>query len=171
MKKISAVFRAVGFLILAAGVCAPAAGYAEKAAAAAECPCGKDCGCAEGKGKCACGKTCACRAEGKKHVCGPECKHAHAAATCPAHVPGAEVKVENAADGIVIRVTAKEKAAVEKIQAAGAKMAEGKCCGMHGRGKAAKTGGWSCPMKGCYSGEKTKDGKCPHCGMELKRDK
>lgn len=102
------------------------------------------------------------------------------ASACPMHMEGVEKKVENTADGITITITSKDKAVVEKLQAH-AKDEGGECCkakmkgGKHEHGKADKAtkgdkaAGFSCPMKGCYTGPNTKDGRCPHCGMKLEK--
>lgn len=90
---------------------------------------------------------------------------AGAAWSCPLHIEGSDVKMENIEDGVLIRVTSKDKAVVAKIQAA-AKEDAG-----HGKAKAAKGETYACPMKGCYVGPNTKSGMCPHCGMKLEKKK
>ncbi|MBI5622738.1 MAG: hypothetical protein HY924_03060 [Elusimicrobia bacterium] len=100
---------------------------------------------------------------------------------CPAHVEGAQVKVDNTADGVVITITAQDPKAVKDIQVAAAHMgmkeAGCSCCG-HKASKAAKGKEASkskgeiyvCSM-GCYKGPKTADGRCPKCGMNLEKEK
>ncbi|MBI5882071.1 MAG: hypothetical protein HZB91_03085 [Elusimicrobia bacterium] len=103
------------------------------------------------------------------------------AMTCPAHVEGAEVKVTNTKDGVVINITAKDPGAVKMIQVAAAHMGmkEAGCahCGQKaapGQKKAQAAQGqtkedvYVCSM-GCYKGPKTKDGRCPKCGMNLEK--
>jgi hypothetical protein len=78
--------------------------------------------------------------------------------SCPAAVPGAEVKVENTADGVRVTVTGGTPEVVKKIQVAGGRRRE--------TGPAAKISViYVCPMDGYRS---DKPGKCPKCGMELK---
>lgn len=97
------------------------------------------------------------------------------ASACPMHMEGVETKVENTADGVNIKISAKDKAVVEKLQAeAKGHVGQGcACCKGKMKGKAAKgddkAAGFSCPMKGCYTGPNTKDGRCPHCGMKLEK--
>jgi len=105
-----------------------------------------------------------------------------ACTACPSKVEGAKISVENTADGVVIRIAAKDAAAVKKIQETAAehfkKEASGKCaaCKKGGKpcaecaaaGKGAKhmhKAGWACPM-GCAHADKP--GKCPKCGMDMK---
>lgn len=57
-------------------------------------------------------------------------------ASCPFCVKGAEVKVENTADGIKITVVSKDKAAVKEIQEKGAKFTAS-CAAMGAKGEAA----------------------------------
>ncbi|MBI5244141.1 MAG: hypothetical protein HY922_10785 [Elusimicrobia bacterium] len=98
-------------------------------------------------------------------------------AMCPMHIEGATVKIENVDDGVMIRITAKDPEVVNKIQETAAnKVKEGpcSCCSKHGGKEQAtkkKEKGetiYSCPM-GCYKGPKTKDGRCPKCGMMLNK--
>ena len=91
-----------------------------------------------------------------------------AAMMCPCHLKGAEVKVVNIEDGVTITITAKDKAAVKEIQEAAVNFGKGELKGCPSRGK---KGLYECPMKDCYKGGKTKDGKCPHCGMKLQESK
>ncbi|HAH06136.1 MAG TPA: hypothetical protein DCM05_06350 [Elusimicrobia bacterium] len=111
----------------------------------------------------------ACDSDGKGGA--KAAAHAHAKA-CLMRIEGAETKVEKTAQGVVISVTGKDAQTVAKIQAAAADIGKGcdcsKGCPMM---KGDKVGKFSCPMKGCYHGEKTKDGKCPKCGMKLEKDK
>ena len=79
-----------------------------------------------------------------KHACGLEC--AHKRKSCPAHVDGAKVKVEKTDEGVVIRISAKDKDAVAKIQAAAEKMAKGECCS-GSKGEHGKMGGKEHPRK------------------------
>lgn len=108
--------------------------------------------------------------------CG-HCDHdkAKASVSCPCSVKGAEVKVANIENGVTITITAKDKDAVKQIQEAAANHAKAglKGCPSHGKEGHAKdkTGTHECEMKDCYKGPKTKDGKCPHCGMKLKESK
>ncbi|MBI5209526.1 MAG: hypothetical protein HY927_06065 [Elusimicrobia bacterium] len=104
-------------------------------------------------------------------------------ACCPMKVDGAQAKVVNTADGVTITITSKDPETVKKIQESAAKAAAGglKSCPKHGNGaekagakagKAeAKKAVYACPMKDCYRGEKTKDGRCPKCGMKLEEAK
>jgi len=99
-------------------------------------------------------------------------------AGCPTSVKGAEVKVENTADGVVIRITAKDKKSVEKIQSQAAKhfgkkecpqCAALKCSGKCDLCAGKKTGEkavYACPMS-CDKSDKP--GKCKKCGMKLKK--
>ncbi|MBI5624323.1 MAG: hypothetical protein HY924_11135 [Elusimicrobia bacterium] len=103
---------------------------------------------------------------------------AKARAVCPYKVPGAEVKVINIDNGVTITITAKEPAAVKQIQEAAANVSQHlQACPSRDKGEqvkgkdAGKAKTYECPMKGCYTGEKTKDGKCPHCGMKLEKSK
>ena len=101
--------------------------------------------------------------------------------TCPAHVEGAEVKVENRKAGVVITITAKDHDAVKMIQVAAAHMGMKHAgCAHCGQGAASgqkkekaaqgqtKEDTYVCTM-GCYKGPKTKDGRCPKCGMNLEK--
>lgn len=94
---------------------------------------------------------------------------------CPMHITGAKVKVKNTKTGVIIYITAVEKLpdVVKKIQMAAAHMKESKCC-PYSSGKAHEAKGkkalWVCPM-GDYEGPMTKDGRCPNCGMKLKKAK
>ncbi|MEK7383022.1 MAG: heavy metal-binding domain-containing protein [Elusimicrobiota bacterium] len=95
---------------------------------------------------------------------------------CPSKVGGAQTVVENTADGVAVHITAKDPAAIKKIQESAAehfkKDASGKCADCK-KGKpcakcAAKhahKAGWACPM-GCTHSDKP--GKCPKCGMDMK---
>lgn len=95
---------------------------------------------------------------------------------CPMKVEGAQTIVENTADGVAIHVTAKDPAAVKKIQEAAAshaKMASSHKCADCKKGHACAKcaakhehkAGWVCPM-GCAHSDKP--GKCPKCGMDMK---
>ena len=96
---------------------------------------------------------------------------------CPSKVEGAQVAVENTADGVAVHITAKDPAAIKKIQDTAAvhfkKDASGKCPGCmkggkpcaHCAGKHAAKAGWACPM-GCARSDKP--GKCPKGGMDMK---
>lgn len=101
---------------------------------------------------------------------------------CPSKVEGAQTVVENTADGVAVHITAKDAAAVKKIQESAAEhfkmAASGKCaeCKKGGKpcakcaaaGKGAKhmhKAGYACPM-GCAHSDKP--GKCPKCGMDMK---
>lgn len=97
---------------------------------------------------------------------------------CPSMVEGAATVVENTADGVAIHVTAKDPAAVKKIQEAAAehfaKNPSGRCLKCKKDHKcpkcAAKHGGkgrWVCPM-GCAHADQP--GKCPKCKMEMKEE-
>lgn len=79
---------------------------------------------------------------------------------CPMGVKGAQTVVENTADGVTIRITAKDPAAIKKIQESAAAHAK-----MAASGKMAHKAGWVCPM-GCAHSDKP--GKCPKCGMDMK---
>lgn len=98
--------------------------------------------------------------------------------SCPSKIEGAQTVVENTADGVAVHITAKDPAAVKKIQEAAAehfKMAASgkcaecakgkKCAKCAAKDKAAHKAGWVCPM-GCAHSDKP--GKCPKCGMEMK---
>lgn len=97
--------------------------------------------------------------------------------TCPSHVKGAETKVTNTEDGVTISITARDKAVVKQIQEAAVHMGKGghECKDCEAKAKGANKDGkkalYQCPMKGCYKGDNTKDGKCPHCGMKLEKVK
>lgn len=82
---------------------------------------------------------------------------------CPTEVKGADIKVVNTENGVTVSITAKDPAAVKKIQEMAA---------AHFAKKDAKSGTkaakWVCPMND-YEGDKP--GKCPKCGMELKEKK
>jgi len=87
---------------------------------------------------------------------------------------------------VVIHVTAGDAATVARIQSAAEGMEAGamaKAGCKHGTGQgaarpvdagkagaAAKAGVYSCSM-GDYSGPRTKDGRCPKCGMSLSLQK
>ncbi|MCR4295823.1 MAG: hypothetical protein NUW21_09835 [Elusimicrobia bacterium] len=98
-------------------------------------------------------------------------KHAGA---CPMRVSGAAVKVVNIDSGVVIHVTSDDAATVAMIQGAAAGRAGHsgcKHCPGHGAAAPAKAGRgdaavYACSM-GDYSGPRTKDGRCPKCGMAL----
>ena len=94
---------------------------------------------------------------------------------CPSGVEGAQTVVENTADGVAVHITAKDPAAIKKIQEAAAEhfkmTASGKCADCKkGKpcakcaGKHAHKAGWVCPM-GCAHSDKP--GKCSKCGMAL----
>lgn len=91
---------------------------------------------------------------------------------CPMHVSGAKVSVVEIGSGVVIHVTGGDAVTVARIQAAAAGLgaeasAKSGCkhCGGAAAG-AAMAAVYVCPM-GEYSGPKTKDGRCPKCGMAL----
>lgn len=96
---------------------------------------------------------------------------------CPSGVEGAQTVVENTADGVAVRITAKDPAAIKKIQESAAEhfkmAASGKCAECRKgvkpcakcAGKHAHKAGWACPM-GCAHSDKP--GKCPKCGMDMK---
>ncbi|MBI4678918.1 MAG: hypothetical protein HY748_15170 [Elusimicrobia bacterium] len=97
------------------------------------------------------------------------------AMTCPAHVEGAEVKVDNTKDGVVITITAKDPKTVKEIQVAAAHMGMKHACCAHCGKKASQSSSkkpkeavYVCSM-GCYKGPNTKDGRCPKCGMNLEK--
>lgn len=103
---------------------------------------------------------------------------AHDQKACPASVEGAQVSVENTADGVIVKFTAKDPAAVKKLQETAAEhfQNKGKCPDCKDgakceKCKAGKKGGerkgkWVCPM-GC--GAFDKPGKCSKCGMDLEK--
>lgn len=114
------------------------------------------------------------------------------AKSCLLMVPGAKVSVVNFESGAVIHVTAADPATVAKIQAAADQLGGGKgghsgckhCAGGHAAAvsadKASCSHGESCGATkapvflcsmGCYSGPRTKDGRCPKCGMDLAEKK
>jgi len=74
---------------------------------------------------------------------------------CPITIEGAVVQVSNVEKGVKILVTAQDPATIKKIQEAAAGMAQ-------------KQDIYVCPM-GEYRGPKTKDGRCPKCGMNLQK--
>lgn len=92
---------------------------------------------------------------------------------CPSQIAGAEVAVENSADGVVIRITAKDAAVVKKIQdkAAGHFKKGGQC-------PYSKDGAKGHDCKECKEGKKCeqcaagkKDHKCPECKEGKKCEK
>ena len=85
---------------------------------------------------------------------------------CPMMIEGAVVQVVNVGQGVTIQITAQDPATVKKIQTAAEEM--GRHHAMRGLTGAAKQGVYLCPMK-CYTGPKTKDGRCPKCGMDLQK--
>ena len=114
-------------------------------------------------------------------------KHHHhkgETAMCPMMIEGAQVQVSNVEQGVTIHITAEDPASIKKIQAAAAEHAAGKkegcsCC-KHKAASAApapqagpektKEAVYVCPMgMGCYQGPNTKDGRCPKCGMDLRK--
>ncbi|MBI5238891.1 MAG: hypothetical protein HY926_00320 [Elusimicrobia bacterium] len=118
-------------------------------------------------------------------VAGAQAKEGHEGhhgpkALCPMHINGAQVQVTDTDGGVTISITAKDPAAVKEIQAAAAahaalKKAGCPCCAgkaaqqtRPGKGTASEAV-YACPMKGCYKGPNTKDGRCPHCGMNLQK--
>jgi TusA-related sulfurtransferase len=87
------------------------------------------------------------------------------APACPMMVEGARVLVANLSDGVTIRITAKDPAVVKRIQAAASEMARrAEAASPAPAGQAV----YACPM-GDYEGPRTPDGRCPKCGMDLKR--
>lgn len=122
-----------------------------------------------------CGAIAVAGSGGVKETAGP-------AGGCPMHVAGAKVSVVNIDSGVVIHVTGGDAESVAKIQAAAAGLGGGessakagcKHCSGHGAAApapaGAKAGVWACPM-GDYSGPRTKDGRCPKCGMNLSEKK
>ena len=99
---------------------------------------------------------------------------------CPGQIAGAEVVVENSADGVIVRISAKDPAVVTQIQEKAAehfKKKDGKCPGCKGDKKCPKCAGkgkkgemkakYVCPMKDGGMGDKP--GKCPKCGMDMKK--
>ncbi|MFH2203268.1 MAG: heavy metal-binding domain-containing protein [Elusimicrobiota bacterium] len=141
MKKYQGLWIAAG--LAAALLCAPGASWSHC-------------------GSCGVGEAHAAAKDGKLVK-----KDAH---VCPMSIKGAETKFENTADGIIIRITSKDKAVVEKIQAAYAKSGckEGCTCKSCLLKKKDKKPGqvYVCPM-GCHKGHAP--GKCPKCGMKLKK--
>ncbi|MFA6316935.1 MAG: hypothetical protein WC943_05905 [Elusimicrobiota bacterium] len=103
--------------------------------------------------------------------CGKDMGKGKAHAACSCMVPGAEVAVTNIENGVTITITAKDKEAVRKIQEMAAdygKAALKGCPFMEGK----KERLYECGMgPKCYHGPKTGDGKCPKCGMKLKKSK
>lgn len=87
-------------------------------------------------------------------------------AFCPMQVKGAEIKVENTADGAVLRITSNDPKVVKRIQEQCAKMQED-----HSKIKQESSGSkkFVCPMK--CEGIKTyeKSGKCPKCNMDMEK--
>jgi len=117
---------------------------------------------------------------------------------CPSQIEGASVAVENSAEGVIVRITAKDPAAIKKIQDAAAEhfkkgaacpdCKDGKKCAKCKEGKKAHA------CKACKEGKKCakcagkdgkadakakfvcpmgcassdKPGKCPKCNMDLK---
>jgi len=86
---------------------------------------------------------------------------------CPMMIEGAVVQVANVENGVTIHITAQDPATVKKIQTAAAEMAKHHV--MAGSADEQKQEIYVCPM-GDYRGSKTKDGHCPKCGMELRKE-
>ncbi len=118
-------------------------------------------------------------AKGAKHKSSEECcpgkgqgKHM----MCPMHIKGATTKVINIDNGVTIHITAEDAEIVKDIQKSAANMKESKACcpkqlGKAHEGKDKKEAVYICPMgEKCYKGHGTKDGRCPKCGMKLKKD-
>ena len=82
----------------------------------------------------------------------------------------------NTKHGVVINISATDPPTDKMLQVAAIHMVMG--CGASGcshcGNKVAKSCEtkdkpvYACP-KGCYKGAKTKDGRCPKCGMDLKK--
>ncbi|MBI5744067.1 MAG: hypothetical protein HY952_05925 [Elusimicrobia bacterium] len=86
---------------------------------------------------------------------------------CPGRVEGAEIKLENTADGAKVLMTGKTTETIKKIQEAAAKEhAKAAACPEHKEGKkeAKASKKYTCAMK-CVVSEKP--GKCPKCGMPM----
>ena len=114
--------------------------------------------------------------EGDKEAKGGHHGKGHNA--CPSSVEGAQIAVENTADGVLVKFTAKDPAAVKKLQETAAEhfkgkgmcpnCKEGKQCADCKAGKKGhdKKERWVCPMN-CETS--SKPGKCSKCGMDLKK--
>lgn len=83
---------------------------------------------------------------------------------CPMKIEGAQVNIENIADGVIIRITSRNKETIKTIQEAALKMKAHRTTSTQDTKKEV----WVCPM-GCYEGPKTNDGRCPKCGMNLEK--
>lgn len=81
---------------------------------------------------------------------------------CPMMLEGADVEITNIKNGVMVKITSKDPAVVKKIQEQTAKMKE------HSSKPKETKEVWICTM-GCYEGPKTKDGRCPKCGMNLEK--
>lgn len=100
-----------------------------------------------------CGAEASSEAKAAKKGCPFSHKHrgacGHHGKFCPGKIPGADVKVEKISNGIIVRITSKDKTVVKKIHASAAKIGKKSC-------KACAAG------KKCARCEKGKK-ECPYC--------
>lgn len=89
---------------------------------------------------------------------------------CPGRVEGAEIKLENTAEGAKVLMTGKTPEVIKKIQEASAKEhSRAAACPEHKGVKEAKVAKkYTCAMKCVVS---AKPGKCPKCGMPMEEVK
>jgi hypothetical protein len=88
---------------------------------------------------------------------------------CPGRVQGADIKLENTADGIKVYITGKAPGIVKQIQEASAREHAGAAPARKDAKKEAKAAKkYMCAMK-CV--ESVKPGKCPKCGMPMEEIK
>ncbi|MEK6543437.1 MAG: hypothetical protein AABZ44_03270 [Elusimicrobiota bacterium] len=85
---------------------------------------------------------------------------------CPMKIAGAQVRVNEIESGVVIHITSEDPVVIKKIQITASQMLKQHAAIPENNATAAAT--YTCPM-GCYTGPKTQDGRCPKCGMNLKK--